>query len=519
MVVSVSDLVPGDVVVIEPGLIYCDMVILDSDHLLVDESALTGESVPVSKTKLDVAMRHEVFDEAAHKQFSLYAGTSVLETGESGQALVTATGSFTRKGQLLSDILSYQRHTFQFDHEISFVLWLLAMEAVVLVTMVFQFLGGQFIFAWFYSNVSIHLYALILSSLTKDECSPPSLQFILATIFPPLLITVFVVSVGISASRLQKKKITCINSQAILVAGKVNVCCFDKTGTLTNSDMTSVKIDCLGMNEHVQDAVLGIAVCHTIKLRDNGDLVGNEVDRALFLTSNAEIRNEKNHDVVISTKGRDYVTRKQFVFDHNSMTQSVVVEGDDGKAKVFVKGSAEAIRALCTPDSIPSSFDESLLAFSKTGKYVIALASKDFSCSKSYDAVARNDVEVPASFTFCAFLTMENLLKAETRVVMDDLRLGNILLTMITGDNVYTGIRVAREAGICLAECVVLGQLTEKDEIEWTNVDLDVSVDQPCQMFERVDLAITGEAWAMLLVRNPAYAKSIAKYVRVFGRW
>jgi cation-transporting ATPase 13A3/4/5 len=57
-------------------------------------------------------------------------------------------------------------------------------------------------------------------------------MFVVGTILPPLLPTVFVVSVGISARRLHKKRITCTNQEGILVAGKVNTAFFDKTGTL-----------------------------------------------------------------------------------------------------------------------------------------------------------------------------------------------------------------------------------------------------------------------------------------------
>lgn len=326
------------------------------------------------------------------------------------------------------------------------------------------------------------------------------------------------VSVGVSAGRLQKKRITCINSEAILVAGKVNVCCFDKTGTLTNAGMTSVKIDCLGVDDYVKETALGIAVCHNIKMLENGDIIGNEVDRALYLASNAQIDYQKGQDVVVLHNERKYTIRKQFIFDHDRMTQSVIVEADDGKTKVFVKGSGEAILALCTPDSIPSSFQESLLAYSKSGKYVIALACKDFKHGNDYDAVARDEVEFPTSFSFCAFLTMENLLKDETRLVMDDLRLGNILLTMITGDNVYTGIRVAREAGLCFSEHVVLCRLSNEKKMEWINVDSDICVDKPYEMSESVDLAITGEAWSDLLTNDPEYARQVVKYIRVFGR-
>jgi magnesium-transporting ATPase (P-type) len=57
-------------------------------------------------------------------------------------------------------------------------------------------------------------------------------MFVLGTVIPPLLPTVFVVSVGISAKRLSKKRISCTNQEGILVAGKVNTAFFDKTGTL-----------------------------------------------------------------------------------------------------------------------------------------------------------------------------------------------------------------------------------------------------------------------------------------------
>jgi len=137
--------VPGDAVVLEPGPVYCDMVIIKADHLVVDESALTGEATPIVKVAVDQTIKEEIYDVKYHKANTLSAGTNILECGEDQQelGLVLTTGSFTTKGKLLSDVLSYRRHKFKFDDEVKIVLFILLLEGIFLVTMVFHFLQDQ----------------------------------------------------------------------------------------------------------------------------------------------------------------------------------------------------------------------------------------------------------------------------------------------------------------------------------------------------------------------------------------
>jgi predicted P-type ATPase len=507
---SSKDVVPGDVVVLKPGYVPCDMVILDSKHLLVDESALTGESNPVFKSELDVNMSKIEYDENGFKQCTIFCGTTIIETGEGEKdlGLVVATGSFTKKGQLLSDILSYQRHKFQFDDEIVPVLCILLAEAAVLVTLIYKFLGDQYVFSWFYA------------------------MFVIATIFPPLLPTVFVIAVGISAERLEKKRITCTNPQGILIAGKVNVCCFDKTGTLTEAGMNASGVESHGNEYLAKQTKLGMCVCHNLQLMSTGEIIGNEVDKASFEYTGATINTEESRGLEIKYDGEKYVILKQNLFDNVLVTQSVIVELPNKKQVTFVKGSAEAIRALCRPETIPSSFDDTLRDGSKDGLYLLAMGFKELSNDTLTKTDGDDDVELrhmgnptmmprtelESSLTFCGFIKFENVLKAETRGVMEDLKAGNILITMITGDNVLTGIRMAREAGICTAETTILARKVDKSSIEWINVDAEQAVSQPYEMSKSFDLAVTGEAWFHLLNEEPEYAKLIAKYIRVFGR-
>jgi len=137
--VSQKDLVPGDVISVEPGVCHCDMLLYQAGTILVDESGITGEATPVAKTAVDAAAVSALYSTTDHKKNTISAGSIVLETGENGGeealAVVTHTGSFTTKGNLLRDILFYERHQFKFDHEVQclqylffvykFVLWYL----------------------------------------------------------------------------------------------------------------------------------------------------------------------------------------------------------------------------------------------------------------------------------------------------------------------------------------------------------------------------------------------------------
>lgn len=155
LLVSNTDVVPGDVVVIQPGVVCCDMVIVKSEHVVVDESALTGEATPVVKTEIDPTMAGASYDPQLHKSITLSAGTEVLETNEAGNdlGLVLLTSSFTTKGKLVTDVLSYQRHKFKFDDEVKIVLGILILEAIVLLALVFIFIDeDQWVYAWFYGK-------------------------------------------------------------------------------------------------------------------------------------------------------------------------------------------------------------------------------------------------------------------------------------------------------------------------------------------------------------------------------
>jgi P-type Ca2+ transporter type 2C len=155
--ISVREVVPGDVVVLAPGSTYFDMVVLRGDLIVVDESALTGEATPITKSEIDSSIKSVMYDENVHQSSTIYAGTEILEVrkGSKELGLVTKTGSFTSKGELLSEVLSYQRHKLKFDDEVMIVIAILVMEAIILVSLVYYFLDDQWVYAWFYGERDI----------------------------------------------------------------------------------------------------------------------------------------------------------------------------------------------------------------------------------------------------------------------------------------------------------------------------------------------------------------------------
>lgn len=390
--------------IMKPGLTYFDMAILQSNKLLVDESALTGEVHPIAKSALDPAHAELTYDVKRNKSSTISAGTSILECGESpgiegDLAIVTKTGSFTAKGELLSDVLSYERHKFKFDTEVKLVLIILVIEAAILLSIVLTVLQDLWVYNWFYAI------------------------FVVGTVLPPLLPTVFVVSVGISCRRLQSKRISCTETSAVLVAGKVKKVFFDKTGTLTKQGLEFLSSD--DDEKHSSELMRGLAVCQTLHLSNDGNLIGPAVDRIGFAASSAKMVDQKT----IYHEGQSYEYLKRYEFDHHRMTQSVVVKHGN-EATVYVKGSPEAISKLCVPSSLPLDFSEKARQSARDGIYQLAMATSAFVSQKAVSEVKRDDIE--NDLEFVGFVNFENSLKEDSPAVIAELRSGNVDCVMIT---------------------------------------------------------------------------------------
>jgi predicted P-type ATPase len=334
-----------------------------------------------------------------------------------------------------------------------------------------------------------------------------------------LLPTVFVVSICVSAKRLQLKGISCQYPEAILLAGKVDAAFFDKTGTLTQLGLEFISSEGGASGDRI---LIGMAVCHTLTTMASGEIVGNQVDKASFLTTGATLKHEKGDPALISFNEEEYTILKRFEFDSHRATQSVIIADSSNKRQIYVKGSPEVIKGLCMESSLPEDFDRTVQESASAGVYVIAMAYRSYQLQMDLSDVRREDVE--GELTFGGFINFRNPIRDETLAVLEEVEESEMTLSMITGDNVFTGIFIARESGMIRPNrFVVVGRLAVDGELEWYDVEANVLVEPPSPTMldspeNEVDLAITGEAWNTISSADPKYATAIMKRIRVFGR-
>jgi magnesium-transporting ATPase (P-type) len=523
--VPASELVPGDVVLLEPGDVHADMVILQGDYLTVDESALTGEGTPVRKKAINIRNLGEKYVLRNHSTITISAGTHILEVDEEGGnfALVLSTSSYTTKGKLLTDFLAYRAKNAFFNEEVQIVFLALLVQAMTMASLVFVWMSDQLVYAWFYGK----------RASSKPKHTPVNSPnflflipgiFIVAAICHPLIPTVFVVAVGISSQRLGRKGISCTQPENLLVAGSVDVAFFDKTGTLTQQGMAFLSIECGGKgNRRLLDICKrGMAACHTLTVTRSGEFAGNQIDKASFESTGARIMPSKGGIPMVKFHGEVYTIEKTFDFDHDRQTQSVIIGDGKGSRFVFVKGSPESIRRSCLACTVPETFDDSANRAAKQAVYQLAMAFKSYDPNAAISDLARDEVE--SNLFFAGFLSFHNALRDETCEVLQELAGANIPTSIITGDNVLAGVAIAREAGMIReSSTLFVGRKISRREIQWINFDTEDVTQEPIKDIldsggDCVNLAITGEAWDVLCSTEGNDSASIAKRIRVFGR-
>uniref|UniRef100_A0A8C5SXZ0 Polyamine-transporting ATPase 13A3 n=1 Tax=Laticauda laticaudata TaxID=8630 RepID=A0A8C5SXZ0_LATLA len=507
-----TDLVPGDVIVVPlRGMIMpCDAVLL-SGTCIVNESMLTGESVPVTKTNLPnpskdcQALEEEVYNPDGHCRHTLFCGTTVIQTrfytGELVKAVVVRTGFSTSKGQLVRSILYPKPTDFQLYREAYlFLLCLVGVAGIgFLYTIVISILH----------QVSAHI--IIIKSLD-----------IITITVPPALPAAMTAGIVYAQRRLKKIGIFCISPQRINICGQLNLVCFDKTGTLTEDGLDlwgiqRVESACFQLPEESacteslvrSPFVACMATCHSLT-KIEGLLSGDPLDLKMFEATGWVLEEATEEETALHNRIMPTVVRpaKQLLPDFNSgnnkemelfqlsasyeigivrqfpfssaLQRMCVVARILGEKKMdaFVKGAPEVVAGLCKPATVPADFERVLEDYTWQGFRVIALAHRKLESKLSWHKVqnvARDAIE--SSMDFLGLIIMQNKLKPETPAVLEDLHKANVRTVMVTGDNMLTAISVARDCGMILPQdkVIVAEALPPKDghpaRIKWHHAD------------------------------------------------
>lgn len=347
----------------------------------------------------------------------------------------------------------------------------------------------------------------------------------MGTILPPLLPTVFTVSVGVSDNRLGTKRIACANSESILIAGKVDTAFFDKTGTLTKQGLEFLHARSANdWSSHTvsSDLSLVMSACHSLTQSKSGYIVGNPVDVTMFGASGARLASSEgatgSPPSIVDATGKTLEVVRVFEFDHHRMTQAVLVKLPSREIVAVVKGSGESICKICKPETLPKDIHHVMHQSASAGHYQISTAMKRLP-GVNAQVITRDEVEMDLDFV--GVLNFSNVIRENTPDVIKQLKEGRIHPIMVTGDNVLTGIRIAREAGIMDPEkAALIGTTDSAGKVTWAN-ETGEQVSLPT--FQELDtsdveIAMSGKAWEVTVNGDKESARQLSKFVRVFGR-
>ncbi|XP_050051478.1 polyamine-transporting ATPase 13A3 [Dermacentor andersoni] len=473
-----EQLVPGDVLIVPRNgcVMQCDAV-LTAGNCIVNESMLTGESVPVVKTPLPNPGASQptldvMYHPKEHSRHTLFCGTRVIQTRyygtENVEAVVVRSGFLTAKGELVRSIMFPKPVDFKFNRHIkNFLLFLASLASIgVIYTIVLKTLRG------------VPASNIIVRSLD-----------VVTIVIPPALPAAMTIGIVFAQSRLRRALIYCISPRSINISGCINCFCFDKTGTLTEEglDLWGVVPASGGrFQEHVPDPsklplesllLQGMATCHSITVIDR-QLSGDPLDLKMFeatswVLEEPDIDDNSKYDIIAPTVVRpgpannfkapsvpslnaagDLTEMPSFFevgivrelpFSSGLQRMSVVTRVlGSTHFDIFCKGAPETIASLCKAETVPPDFVETLTSYTQLGHRVLALAHRPFTSSfAKVHRLPREEVE--NNLTFVGLLVMENRLKPETTSVIRTLRAANIRTIMVTGDNMLTAVSVARD--------------------------------------------------------------------------
>jgi magnesium-transporting ATPase (P-type) len=444
--VSAEELVPGDIVELESGeRVPADLRIIQTWNLEVDESTLTGESLPVQKSVQPIDEKVPITDRAN----MLYMGTHV--TRGKGKAIVVQTGNQTEIGRLFMMLSDHEEKETPLQKQVTQISKAFMKGALVI--------GGIVFLAGLIRGVP--LTSMMTTSLALTASAIPEGL--------PVTITI-ALTAGIL--RMAKKDSLTRKLSALETLGRVNVICSDKTGTLTKNEMTVKKISTF---KHEVD-VTGDGYC------PEGEIIISENDniqdfeqllRIGVLCNNSSIEQENGHWIVkgdptegaLLTVARKYpsVIEKladwkreyevPFDSDRGMMTVACRKTPEHKDCYVLTKGSVEKIIANCKTVQVNGkkvpltvAMRESILK--QAEKYADdSLRVLGFAFRKlRKDEECHNEIE--NDLTYIGMVGMIDPPKEEVKdSIQEAIDLG-ITPIMITGDHPITALSIAKQIGI-----------------------------------------------------------------------
>ena len=418
--VRLAEIVPGDIIYLSAGdIVPADARVLRAKDLFVDQSALTGESLPVEKVSEPLKSYDPTITEWNNY---LFMGTSIV--GGSSTALVVKTGSLTEYGRIAKRLVAREPET-EFQRSIRSFGYMMMQVTFLLVVFVF------------------FINALYMRSILD------SLLFAVALavgLTPELLPMIISINLSKGAVSMARKEVIVKRLASIQNFGSMDVLCTDKTGTLTENRIRLVLY--VDLNGDKSEKVLLYSYLNSY--HQTG--LKNPLDEAILRFGEVDVS--------------DYRKIDEIPFDFVRKRLSVVVEYQNQRFMI-TKGAPEEVSKICSyyevgnviadiTDEVHSRIEQKYFELSAEGYRVLSVAYKRLKADKPvYDVSDENDM------VFLGFIAFLDPPKETAREALQLLKSACIELKILTGDNELVTRKVCEYLGFEIKGVVTGGEIAQ----------------------------------------------------------
>lgn len=413
--VAASEVVPGDLVVLKAGdLVPADLRLTEAHDLKAEESALTGESLPVEK-RADGT--HPAGTPLGDRRNLLFATSSI--TSGHGAGIVTSTAMQTEVGRIAHMISSQESPQTPLQRKLEQTGRWLGIGALIICAVIFVMGLFQHV-----QPLEMFLISISLAVAAIPEGLPAVVTIVLA----------------IGVRRMAAKRGIVRRMPAVETLGSASVICSDKTGTLTQNKMTVVELASssgkLRMDSSEGQNLLKLAVLCNNCTVSGGVIHGDPTEAALVHAS----------PVPKSELDALYPRVTEIPFSSERKMMTTVHQLGGGKYRVISKGAPDVLLSHCSSRSAAAQND----AMARRALRVLGVAYKDIS------ALPRDRADLEKNLIFCGLIGMIDPPRPEAKEAVALCRKAGIRPVMITGDHAATAAAIAKDLGILIPGAAVM---------------------------------------------------------------
>ena len=422
--IDATMVVPGDVVILEAGnYVPADCRLINSFNLKIEESALTGETIPSLKDSSKILKENTAMGDLCNMVFA----TTIVVNGH-GEAIVVETGMNTRVGKIAGMIIEDESPETPIQKKLAEVGKILAIACIIICVLIFV-IG-------------------IFKKIPIVEMFMTSVGLAVAAI-PEGLPAIVTIMLSIGVTKMAKKNSIIRKLPAVETLGSSSVICSDKTGTLTQNKMTVTEVrNCFGRansNERKFILELGTMCTDTTEERINGKLgfVGEATEVAI---SNAAMEEGVSKSFLYDEMKRI----NDIPFDSKRKMMTTIHKYGNGY-RIITKGAPDVLLKRCSNcysggQIVPifskkDDINEQNNQMAENALRVIAVAYKDVEKLPEMQDAEKNLI-------FCGLIGMIDPPREGVKEAVRTCRRAGIKTVMITGDHLQTAKAIAKELGI-----------------------------------------------------------------------